>query len=103
MKNYAELGWNVFPVHSADKGRCSCGKASCSSVGKHPRIGGWQKKATTNARTVRDWWARWPGSNIGIATGKGSGIFVLDVDDKNIIRVAEHSLTSKRGSGKQLR
>jgi hypothetical protein len=32
--------------------------------------------------TIRDWWRRWPGANVGIATGARSGIVALDVDPR---------------------
>ena len=28
---------------------------------------------------VEEWWARWPDANVGIVTGRVSGIVVLDV------------------------
>ncbi|SEE27912.1 Primase C terminal 2 (PriCT-2) [Rhizobiales bacterium GAS191] len=77
---YARYGFRVFPVHTIRDGACSCGgKPNCMPA-KHPCILGWQKKATTDEATIRDWWSRWPDANIGIAPGKESGIFVLDVD-----------------------
>ncbi|MDQ1049126.1 hypothetical protein QFZ76_007362 [Streptomyces sp. V4I2] len=39
--------------------------------------------ATTDTDTVTGWWSRWPAGNIGIATGDASGIWGLDVDEKN--------------------
>ena len=36
--------------------------------------------ATSDADTVRAWWARHPRANIGAATGARSGFWVLDVD-----------------------
>lgn len=51
-----------------------------SSIGKVPLIKDWVRLATTNGDQIEKWWAQWPDANIGIATGKESGIFVLDVD-----------------------
>ena len=53
---------------------------SCSSPGKHPRLSGWQVKATTDPETIKEWWRRWPDANVGIVTGPESGLLVLDVD-----------------------
>lgn len=79
---YAALGWPIFPVHTPLKqGGCSCGKP-CSDVGKHPRIKGWQEKATTDEATIRRWWKRWPDANIGLAAGGASGVFMLDQDNE---------------------
>jgi hypothetical protein len=36
--------------------------------------------ATTNPEVIERWWDRMPDANIGIATGKGSNLVVLDVD-----------------------
>ena len=71
--------WRVFPVHSIRDGRCTCGK-NCSSPGKHPLTANGLHDATTDPAIIRAWWHRWPWANIGIATGAGSGFFVLDVD-----------------------
>jgi hypothetical protein len=81
--SYARRGWKVFPVHSVNDGRCSCGKKECTSPGKHPRTRNGHKDATTDEGTVRRWWAKWPDANIGVATGKESGLIVLDVDPRN--------------------
>ncbi len=80
VRKYASLGWKVFPVHSIRNGRCSCGKNDCADPGKHPRVLRWQKEATDNKETLQSWWFKWPDANIGIATGKVSGVWVLDVD-----------------------
>ena len=36
--------------------------------------------ATTDPETIAGWWSGWPNSNIGIATGSKSNIWVLDID-----------------------
>lgn len=41
------------------------------------------KDATTDLDQIRTWWTEHPSANIGIATGKVSGISVLDVDTKD--------------------
>jgi hypothetical protein len=33
--------------------------------------------------TVRVWWQRWPEANVGVATGRVSGVTVIDVDPRN--------------------
>jgi hypothetical protein len=72
--------WRVHPLHRVDDGRCSCRKADCRNKGKHPRILKWQTDATSDEGRIRQWWTTWPDANIGIATGTGSGVFVIDVD-----------------------
>jgi len=68
---YAGHGWRVLPV-----------------AGKVPLLPGWSRPdgtgaATTDADTIRAWWARWPGAGVGIATGPASNLAVLDVDPRN--------------------
>jgi hypothetical protein len=38
------------------------------------------KDASNDPAVIRAWWRRMPDANIGIATGKASGVIVLDVD-----------------------
>ena len=64
----AERGWPVFPVKPKQK---------------IPRIKEWQKVATIDPNIVRGWWTQWPNANVGIATGEGSNLVVLDVDVKD--------------------
>lgn len=78
--SYAARDWVVFPVHNAAAGKCSCGNAECNDVGKHPRTGHGFKDATTDPKTINDWWERWPKANIGIPTGSPTGLMVVDVD-----------------------
>jgi P4 family phage/plasmid primase-like protien len=83
--HYAALGLSVVPVHSIkDDGRCSCkyGK-SCASPGKHPRTQNGVRDATGDPEEIRSFWAQWPDANIGIATGRASGIAVIDIDPRN--------------------
>ncbi len=80
---YAERGWAVLPLHTVINQQCSCGKADCSSPGKHPLNPNGLTGATTDATQIVSWWAQWPWANIGIATGRISGLAVLDIDPRN--------------------
>lgn len=77
---YAAEGWRMVPAHSPVRNRCSCGKAKCQRIGKHPRINAWTTKASCDRSQLFAWWQRWPDANVGLATGAESGIVVLDVD-----------------------
>ncbi|OVE79282.1 hypothetical protein BVY01_02890 [bacterium I07] len=79
----ADSGFLVLPLHWIQNGRCSCSKPDCDSPGKHPMINGWKEKATTGVAQIEEWWKRWPKANIGILTGKISGIIVVDIDAKS--------------------
>ncbi len=78
--SYAERGWPVFPCHSIRDGQCSCGKADCGNAGKHPRTRHAYKDSAIESRIIEKWWSTWPDANIGIATGKVSGLAILDID-----------------------
>lgn len=84
---YLKRGWKVIPLHSVAGGTCSCGssdpKHDWSQGGKHPVFGNWQNGGLSDPATVREAWARRPGANIGIVTGRASGLWVLDVDPDN--------------------
>jgi hypothetical protein len=61
----AKRGLAVFPLKPRDKIPLTahgCKDASCSP------------------ERIEAWWSKWPDSNIGVATGKPSGIWVLDID-----------------------
>jgi hypothetical protein len=65
---YASWGWAVFPLLPGKK----------EPATKHGF-----KDATTDEKQIRSWWKREPHANIGIATGKRSGIVVVDIDPRN--------------------
>lgn len=65
---YARMGWAVFPLAPGMKIPISGSRGF--------------KDATKDAATIIAWWTANPTANIGIATGKASGIWVADVDMK---------------------
>jgi putative DNA primase/helicase len=78
---YAHRGWRVLPLYTVSDGKCSCPLGqSCGHPGKHPRTPNGVKGATTDPTVIKAWFNKWPDANIGIATGRRSGILVLDVD-----------------------
>ncbi|PFO04672.1 DNA primase [Bacillus sp. AFS076308] len=79
----SKLNWPVFPIHTPTKNHCSCQNPNCKSPGKHPRTKNGLKAASTNLNLIAQWWRKWPDANIGVATGKESGFFVLDVDPRH--------------------
>jgi len=77
----AQHGHRVHPCHYITKaGACSCGKCDASTHGKHPALIGWQKAATTNEDIIRQWWEDEPEANVGLATGPGSDLLIVDID-----------------------
>jgi hypothetical protein len=98
--SHAARDWRVLPLHSPlAGGGCSCRRVCrceqpcgveprpeclrCRTPGKHPRIRDWTEEATTDEAQIRKWWGMWPEANIGIATGRASGLWVLDVDPRH--------------------
>ena len=61
-----ELGWAVLPV----------------SHNKIPAIKDWPNEASTDEEKIRSWWKENP-YNIGVLTGKRSGIIAMDIDPRN--------------------
>lgn len=73
-------GWAVLPIHSVEQGRCSCGRADCNAPGKHPRLKNGVKEASSELAQIEFWLGQYPGANWALATGKRSGVWVLDID-----------------------
>ena len=59
----AERGWRVLPIEER-------GKRPLTMSGSHD--------GTSDLSRVSEWWRRWPGANIGLATG--ADYFVVDSD-----------------------
>lgn len=84
---YASQGIHVLPLHFIENGHCSCGAESGKcKPGKHPYgslVPKGLNNATTDPETIKRWWSHEPRCNVGVRTGVVSGIFVLDVDDRD--------------------
>lgn len=61
-------GMRLFPVRPKEK---------------KPLINKWQQRATTNREQIDQWAREHAGCNWGIATGRESGVFVVDVDGED--------------------
>jgi putative DNA primase/helicase len=86
-----------MPLHSVKNRKCSCSDgAKCPRSGKHPRTLHGVKDATKDPEQIEAWWGEWPNSNVGIATGTPSGIFVLDVDGE-VGKASLETLEAKHG------
>jgi Bifunctional DNA primase/polymerase, N-terminal len=59
----AARGWPVLPCK---------GKVPLTPHGLHD--------ASTDGATIRAWWAKWPDANVGVRTGRESGLVVIDAD-----------------------
>lgn len=81
--NFIERGWPVLPLHFPLNDSCSCLNPTCKNTGKHPITRNGLKDASSDKRIISNWWFKHPKANIGILTGKESGIVVLDVDPRH--------------------
>jgi putative DNA primase/helicase len=63
------LGWRVLPLDRRSK---------------KPVLRAWPERATTDREIIEEWWTgaggAFAGCTVGVATGRGSGIWILDVD-----------------------
>src|SRR4051812_36672631 len=66
--SYATQGYAVFPL---------------KPNGKYPLTEHGFKDASKDGEQIRKWWNEWPEANVGVATGRISGIVVLDIDRKH--------------------
>jgi len=85
---YLRRGWSVFPIAEGTK--------------KQPKIS-WSAYTTRlpTEKEVRDWWSKWPNSNIGIITGRVSNLVVVDYDGykdgAEDLRLGNATCTTARG------
>ena len=63
---YASVGWSVFPIRSTLLYKKSL--AMRNGTGD----------ATTDPQLINDWWSDHPNAQVGIPTGPGSGLLVID-------------------------
>ncbi|ACX52015.1 Bifunctional DNA primase/polymerase [Ammonifex degensii KC4] len=87
--SYFGLGWSVIPLHTpGPAGGCSCGR-DCDSPGKHPRLASWKEfqERRPTEEELREWWGeKWSSANLGLVTGRVSGVVVVDLDGEDGVR-----------------
>lgn len=84
-KSFIGLSMPIFPLYTVFDGKCTCGDPECEkkrNQGKHPRVE-WTKERTTNTGKIHEWIERYGACNWGGATGKLSGVFVVDIDPRH--------------------
>ena len=97
--NCAKRGWLVFPLHGITaSGQCTCFESDCGNAGKHPRTAHGFKDATNDEAQIRQWWTQWLDANLGIRTGAGSGLVVLDIDPRHGGDETLHDLERDHGA-----
>ncbi len=82
---YRSIGWSPFPVARGDK---------------TPLVK-WEKYQTEIAteEKIRGWWQKYPEASIGVATGKVSGIVVVDVEAGGDTKDLPATVVSHTGGG----
>lgn len=98
--HYANLGVPVLPLHTIVDGKCSCGNSSNCKPGKHPYgslVKNGLKDATVDAKKIITWF-KGKSLNIGIVTGRTSGFFVLDRDDRDDGHITLKSWEDENGA-----
>lgn len=80
---YAVRGYSIMPL----------------ARDKKPLLSSWKQYQTTPAdeEQITKWWEKWPDANVGIITGKISGLSVVDIDttggDKKIVPLSKFPQT----------
>jgi hypothetical protein len=88
---YANRGLQVFPLHyiveHAGQLHCSCGNRECGkNAAKHPYPRLAPKgllNATDDVGLIERWWGTRVPYNVGLRTGRESGIVVIDIDPRH--------------------
>lgn len=86
LARYHERGWTVTQLHGVVAGRCTCGREDDQhkkQAGKHPTALAWQSHGLSQWAEIEAAWRAFPVGNIGVVTGRPSGVWVLDVDPGN--------------------
>jgi hypothetical protein len=67
--DYAARGWSVIPIEARGKRPCAA----------------WLEfqQRVASADEIDAWFRRWPDANVGIVTGRESGLVVVDVDPRH--------------------
>lgn len=99
--DYVARGWTVVPLHRIDNNLCTCGNIDLEHTrrqgGKHPIHANWQMGSLRDAGSVAAYWGANPRANVGVATGRASGFWALDVDPDNGGDVALRGLVESNG------
>jgi hypothetical protein len=92
VTGYLARGWSIVALHGiTPEGRCTCEPRRdgrpCDTAGKHPLYENWTRIPIREPgvwQAIAGWRAeRGIATNVGLATGRASGVFALDVDPKN--------------------
>lgn len=94
-REYITRGWAVIPLHSALHGTCTCGKATCSKPGKHPRTAHGLADASRDPMQGAAWAQLYPSANLGLPQVV-NGLFAVDLDGDEAVATWRHLLDQHR-------
>lgn len=92
-------GWRLYPIRGLDSGgNCTCRNgAKCESPGKHPATRNGVNDASSDLHDINRLFANKPGCNVGLETGRESGVAVFDVDPRHDGMPSLRELIAKHG------
>lgn len=95
-----EKMWRVFPLKPRDKRPLfpAAHEPGVSCKGECGKLGHGLNDAVTDLDIIREWWGENPSAGVGIATGKNSGFFALDVDPAHNGQETLTALLGKNGA-----
>jgi putative DNA primase/helicase len=85
VRLYAGLGLQILPVFGIQDGVCTCGDPVCRHPGKHPILQNGVYGATSDQEWLESFYTTNPTANIAIATGRVSGVLLLDLDTQEAV------------------
>lgn len=88
---YASKGWRVVPCHAVVDGHCTCNRGDqcpAQTRGKHPVLGGWQHKSTTDEDELAVFFDGSTPRNVGVQLGDRSGIIDIEYDNEEGFKTA---------------
>ena len=87
------LGWSVLPLFNIPECPCTgASRAACQLPREYPLTQNGVSDAITHTATAASSWDLWPDASVGIASGRVSGLVVLDVDPRHDGDDAHHHL-----------
>src|SRR5262245_7144573 len=82
---YLRRGWSVVPLCWPGHKSSDCPLHGCKreKAGKVPIVDVEEYRSRLpTMEEINGWWERWPSANVGVLTGKVSGIVAWDIDDE---------------------
>lgn len=76
IENYLNRGWGLTPVGAP--------KIGDKNSGKNPFLPSWNKYPIKDLGEAKEYWDNDKKNNVGVMTGKVSGIVVLDIDEPKL-------------------